>query len=96
MKHLADMEHAAGPIAFNKIGINSLVQRERKNSKHPKIFSLVIFKLTALKICLYNTNLYWLGICIIVCYSSSIFLCKVELKIERKSFSSLYLPQKVN
>lgn len=52
MKHLAVMEHAAGPVAFNKIGINSLVQRERKNSEHPKIFNLVIFKLTALKICL--------------------------------------------
>ncbi|KAL9395757.1 hypothetical protein Peur_010010 [Populus x canadensis] len=42
MKHLAGMEHAAGPIAFNKIGINSLVQRERKNSKHPKIFNFQI------------------------------------------------------
>ncbi|KAJ6953744.1 hypothetical protein NC652_005468 [Populus alba x Populus x berolinensis] len=40
MKHLAGMEHTAGPVAFNKIGINSLVQRERKNSKHPKIGNL--------------------------------------------------------
>ncbi|KAJ6953745.1 hypothetical protein NC652_005468 [Populus alba x Populus x berolinensis] len=52
MKHLAGMEHTAGPVAFNKIGINSLVQRERKNSKHPKIGNLVISKLTSLKICL--------------------------------------------
>ena len=58
-KHLAGMEHPAGPVAFNKIGMNSLARRERKNSKHHGsiqfgIFNLIIFKLAALN----NQDLY--------------------------------------
>ncbi|KAJ6708955.1 hypothetical protein OIU74_010123 [Salix koriyanagi] len=33
-KHLAGMEHPAGPVAFNEIGMSSLARRETKNSKH--------------------------------------------------------------